>query len=91
MPKGKAIAEIPTIIQILEAAGFASDEIVRRLEILKTKFPTGQIPLDFVEKLVRDNLSSAVLDGIIKAAAADFVSLVSTGKGPIKRDDSALA
>lgn len=84
-------ASLPSIIDILAGYGVATDEAIRRLENLKAKFPTGEVPIEFVINIARNFLDGAVQDAILKAVTADFMALLTTGKGPIRRDPSALA
>jgi len=83
--------KLPSLVEALEALGFAKEEIIRRLEGVKDRYPSGVIPLDFVVSLVRDQFSPAMVDAVIEAVSKDLVDMIQKGKGKIKRDDSALA
>lgn len=83
--------KLPPLLDILAGFGVSAEEAIRRLEILKGRFPAGDVPLTLVEGIVSGYLDAGVQAAIKAAIVSDFMQLVKTLKGPVKRDDSALA
>jgi phospholipid N-methyltransferase len=83
--------KIPKLIEILAGYGVATDELLRRIDELQAKFPAGEVPLEFVEKLVRQFVDNTVVNAVIAGVTESLMDAIKTGKSLIREDDSAAA